>query len=446
MVIVDTNTDFKQVKSHNCFVIEFSDNETLSTILSKIKKDMDVEIYAKPILLFNRYDVEIEDYFAQCVDKVVDKKYMEHYEYDKDVMISNINGKINILKNLEVDQDLALKILRYVYCRNDTLDPYPSLKNRYGYTYPKIDHMLSTSNGGQLFEALDFLEKQKLFEPVFYDKCHFCKQCYSAFLNFKEVCPRCFSVNIDSEPLIHHFECAYVGLEHEFIQGKKMVCPKCDKELFHIGVDYDKPSFVYTCNKCNNEFQDPLVQGSCFNCKSTFDIDNLILRNIYQYGMTVLAENSAMFGFSSLFQMILDDSLEILPPHIFDRYVDVEIARIRRYKKSVSTLVSLNLNDFNRIYSDVNSLETIKKIFTSLAQVIKDFLRTTDVLTTFNDVSYGILLTETPLSGAEIATGRLKEKIEELIRVNINKDYKINLKLLEMTPDTTMEEIKGFFE
>ena len=47
-----------------------------------------------------------------------------------------------------------------------------------------------------------------------------------------------------------------------------LICPKCHKKLRHIGVDYDRPAVVYTCNDCENSFTSPIT-------KATFSTDKL---------------------------------------------------------------------------------------------------------------------------------------------------------------------------
>jgi len=442
-MVIDLNSNLNELKKNQCFIIKFENNDILEELLFKIKKSYDVEIYAKPILLFNEFNLEIDKYLANAVDKIIDKDYFYKELYLEDVTIHNINSKISLLKKGE-DKELAFKILRYIYTRDKSIIPYMSLNNKYGYSYPKIDHILGEKNGNGLFEALDFLTEHKLLHPIFFDRCHFCPNCSSAFLNFKEVCPRCFSPNISSEPLIHHFECAYVGPEHEFKYGNKYICPKCDKELFHIGVDYDKPSFVYKCNKCQFDFQDPLVQSTCFNCNSTFDVDNLVLRNMYEYELTVLSENSAIFGFENIFKHYLETSIDIIPPNVFEKYIEIELNRIKRYKKSLSTILMLYL-DMNEIYKNINELETIRNIFEQLSELIINFLRTTDMISSYNDATYGILLIETPLEGAKIAATRLKNEIEDLIKVNLKKEYKIDITLKEIKEDSELEELLNIF-
>jgi len=446
MAIIDLNSDLDKLINEKEFIISYVGEDELNKLLYKIKKHSKLEIYAKPILLLNQFDIKISPYFIQTIDKVIDNKYYENFMYKKDILISEINRKINFLKKSEYkSNNITLKLLRYIYVRNITLVPYQTIENKYGYTYPKIDHFLDKGEQN-FFEIFDYLVKRFLLETNFVDRCHFCLECYSPFLNFKEVCPRCFSVNIKSEPLIHHFECAYVGLESEFKHGKKMICPKCDKELFHLGVDYDKPSFMYICNKCQYEFQEALIQTTCFNCNSTFDVDNVILKDIFEYKLTTLSENAALFGFESLFDKIIDENLEILPNYIFNRFLEIELIRIQRYKKSVSTLVRLNLSNLDEIYKDLNNFEKIKKIFVQLADLIKTFLRTSDVITVFNDLIYGILLIETSIDGAKITTKRLKEKITELFEVNLSQTYQIDVSLKEINKDSNLDEIMEFFK
>ena len=34
------------------------------------------------------------------------------------------------------------------------------------------------------------------------------------------------------------------------MRGGDLVCPKCNRQLRHIGVDYEKPSKLFTCFNC----------------------------------------------------------------------------------------------------------------------------------------------------------------------------------------------------
>jgi len=439
MVIIDSKSNLNELKHKKFFIIKY--NDELDEILYEIKSNTDAQIYTKPILLLNDTSIKIDDYYVQAVDKVIDLDYINNKDYLSDELIQKINKKAILLKDIK-NNEISFKILRFLFTRDDVLTPYPNINNKYGYSYPKIDYFFGKNNTKDgIFDILDFLTQHKLIEPIFYDKAHFCPECYSAFLNFKEVCPRCLNANIKSEDLIHHFECAYVGLESEFKQGNKLICPKCDKELFHIGVDYDKPSSVYQCHKCQYEFQEPLVQANCFNCKNIFDVDNLILREISEYKNTILTENSALFGFENIFNNMLNENIDILPLQIFKKFVDIEVKRANRYKKTVSSLVCLNLENVNQIYKTANDIMTLKNIFSDLVDIIRNFLRTTDLITSFNDIKYYILLVETPQNGATIAMNRLKKEIEELLKFNLKKDYEIIYQITNIDLDSTLNEV-----
>ena len=78
-------------------------------------------------------------------------------------------------------------------------------------------------------------------------------------------------------------------------------CPKCHKKLRHIGVDYDRPAVVYTCNDCENSFTSPITKATCCYCQSTFPVNTLVPRNIEDYeiteeGIRTLTSGNIMFN------------------------------------------------------------------------------------------------------------------------------------------------------
>jgi hypothetical protein len=115
----------------------------------------------------------------------------------------------------------------------------------------------------QVLDALDWAEKEGLVWPDFQERIYVCSSCSGGFLSFREVCPHCKSSNIDGEDLVHHFPCAYIGPVSDFQMEDSSVlnCPKCNKDLHHIGVDYDKPVVINHCNNCDSIFQDIYVKA-----------------------------------------------------------------------------------------------------------------------------------------------------------------------------------------
>lgn len=97
----------------------------------------------------------------------------------------------------------------------------------------------------------------------FIDKIHVCPICNTSHLLFFETCPHCGSSDIVEESVIHHFRCANVSPEHTYQQDGELVCPKCKRQLRHIGVDYDRPSSIYTCKQCDETFMYPDMRVLC---------------------------------------------------------------------------------------------------------------------------------------------------------------------------------------
>lgn len=190
-----------------------------------------------------------------------------------------INKIIEGLRNYTKrnNTNIAFKTLRYLLTRNRDLIPLRSSLTIFGLHYPEIEIFLRRQDES-IFRILDFLEEQRLLNSSFFAKVHTCNQCHSSFLNFQETCPHCNSADLRSESLIHHFSCAHVAPEAYFTQDQKMVCPKCTKEIRQLGVDYDRPSTVFSCNACQHTSQDPRIATTCFNCGAQAAPEDLIVR------------------------------------------------------------------------------------------------------------------------------------------------------------------------
>lgn len=112
----------------------------------------------------------------------------------------------------------------------------------------------------ELLRASGFLSLE------FVDRLHVCDRCGSSRFNVREECPDCRSSNLSEEPYLHHFKCAYQGLESDFRSGDDLICPKCRKELSHFSVDYDKPGTMVKCASCGHTTSEPQVGFICLDC------------------------------------------------------------------------------------------------------------------------------------------------------------------------------------
>lgn len=147
-------------------------------------------------------------------------------------------------------------------------------------------------------EELGFAEKSK-----FIDRVHICPSCGESHLLFIECCPKCNSSDISQEQMIHHFRCANISPESSYAFDGQLVCPKCKRMLRHIGVDYDRPATVYTCN-CGNTFIAPSMKVLCTNCSTVSTPEELNPVDVWEYkltpaGLAAFATDEAIFQIES---------------------------------------------------------------------------------------------------------------------------------------------------
>lgn len=137
----------------------------------------------------------------------------------------------------------------------------------------------------------------------FVERIHLCPHCKSSHLYYMEACPKCESSNLKEEPVLHHFRCANISPESSYAYDGELRCPKCHQFLRHIGVDYDRPSNVYTCQECSHTFLHPRMKVYCPSCKKMTRPSELLAADIYSYeftpeGILALSSNDAVVAIS----------------------------------------------------------------------------------------------------------------------------------------------------
>src|SRR5690625_1856645 len=184
------------------------------------------------------------------------------------------------------------------------------------------------------FEILEIAEKASLLTSTFIDSFYACNECYNSYLLFRETCPACQSSDVFEEEMIHHFPCAYVGPISDFKSTgdfRDLICPKCDRELKHIGVDYDKPSSILTCNRCGHIFQDPGVKAKCNHCNTEPAVENLIKMEPKSFHFTNLGRDAAL-GNVIIDIDEMEDLREVIDKTSFQRLLSKEIERMRHIR------------------------------------------------------------------------------------------------------------------
>lgn len=138
----------------------------------------------------------------------------------------------------------------------------------------------------EVFQEAEKQVKNGFLRHEFFDRFHFCYRCGSARMHVREECPECRSPELREEQYMHHFRCAYQGIESDFRRGDKLICPKCRQELSHFSVDYDKPGAVMLCGRCKHTSSEPAIGFVCLDCSAHVDSDAAAAKDTFSYVLT----------------------------------------------------------------------------------------------------------------------------------------------------------------
>ena len=334
------------------------------------------------------------------------------------------------------DTNIAFRMLRLIACDDKEIAPSTTTRINSGFVYPRLEPLF-TKEDNSVFDTLNFLLEQKLINSHFISKAHFCGHCESAFLNFKETCSQCNSEDIQSDDIIHHFKCAHTGELSDFRNGDELICPKCERTLQHIGVDYDKPSIIFNCNQCSHSFQEPEIQATCFNCGRTSSPENLIHRTIHSYTISAIGKNAAIYGLDTLFTRIMENKLNLTAMPSFKAFYAIEASRIQRYKVSTSSLTLIHMENMSDIYIRMGGRS--KELFEELSIIFRTTLRTCDVITALNESTFFIIMTETSSKHAKRAIERISERVSELLDNNLGFTPEIKSEIYPIDENTELD-------
>ncbi|WP_456384963.1 TackOD1 domain-containing metal-binding protein [Desulfolithobacter sp.] len=427
------------------FLIDGSVPDAAYELLCRIRRMVEPALYLRPVLFLAGPESGPKN-ILQSADGIVQAGGHPLHEQLESwtARLEGINKKIHQYagQSNQGDTNVAFKVLRFIASRNLTIEPIPSVQALSGYIFPALQPLLPRSDDG-ILETLEYLEAQRLLSGIFVRSSFSCTHCGCAFLNFFETCPDCGSSDLFIDELIHHFRCAYVGELSEYRQGSELICPKCDKTLNHIGVDYDKTSIVYHCNQCGNIFQEAGIMTSCYNCHRETEPDNQVQRSIKSYSITGIGENAAIYGLDSLFKNILESKVHALPFSVFKELFRIEQARIQRYGVTVSSLAVIRLIGIEDLYTRLG--KRTRDIFEEISEAFKANLRSSDLFTMRNETLFLIILTETAPENGEQAIERIKKRIGNLIKSNLDMtldaDSAIWLITADLDPDSCLEKI-----
>ncbi|MDE6720675.1 MAG: hypothetical protein K2J84_00790 [Bacteroidaceae bacterium] len=287
---LDESPDFPEYLFDVIFIVNDTVEET-KAILNSINPITSTKCCYKPLFVasalkgkMGNYDEIIDGYADDWNSMEVLAKVESIIEY---------NAKIGL--NAQEDPIMSsnqffIRLTRYLISRKKTvLEPRLDVSASTGYVIPVFDlfYRLGQYELSDYFVFIQSMSEKGLFRATkFVNKVYLCPSCLHSHLLYIKTCPRCGQSSIQTEEVIHHFRCANVSPEHTYNFGGQLRCPKCNKILRHIGMDYDRPAIIHTCNTCGNTFIEPKTKTLCTSCHKTHDAEDLIPQDFNIYEIT----------------------------------------------------------------------------------------------------------------------------------------------------------------
>ena len=235
----------------------------------------------------------------------------------------------------------------------------------------------------------------------FVERIHVCPHCKGSHLFYMEACPKCNSSLLKEEPVLHHFRCANISPESSYAYDGELRCPKCHQFLRHIGVDYDRPSSVYTCQECSHTFLHTRMKVYCSSCQKNFRPSDLLATDIYSYEFT----SEGILALSS------NDAVVAISKDIWAGYSNFEsfLSQIRLFSYSHEKSETIYINRFKVEGSHVGR-EVIMRIVSDLQKRYH-----------YNNLSYKgnyiFMATKAPSDMSDALWQQMEEEHEETIRI-----------------------------
>ncbi|HEX8515848.1 MAG TPA: hypothetical protein VF868_06580 [Bacteroidia bacterium] len=420
--IIDNNSNLKieHLMGYDAVVVDAKDAEFARFIVKKIRAHYNPEFYLKPIFLIN-YKESKDPILNYLHDGLI-------YSYDQIKELAEVSKQI-FFKTTQLDYQLIpsfeaqaiKKVLNYMHTRDlRTLKPFVDLHSIIGYTYPEISVNFDNDEEAQVLDILEWAEREGLIWPDFHERIYLCNSCSSGFLSYREVCPHCNSSNSTSEDLVHHFPCAFIGPISDFKNpiDNTLTCPKCNKALRHIGVDYDKPSIIHHCNNCDNNFQDFFVKAKCISCEQDIDVQYLVPKSVNIYKLTKKGRAAATNGFLSTGQEI-EDIFGTINMATLKVMLHYELERIKENGLQKTSIALIHLENIFELYNKIGK-KAQKELLEDLVRVIRENIKPSDFIAFENSSTLYLGLVNIDSMQAEQQMMHLSILIENLMRNNFN--------------------------
>lgn len=426
--LVISNTRELGIKKGDEFagiIIYAKDLEFAKQAVRRIRGHFNPQVYLKPIILY-KISSKRDPFLNEVADGLIYSMNQIKFVIED---IDDINmriGELNFGKSVSFEAQIIEKTMQLMYTRKmEELTPHPYVFSGINYTFPLLSANFQFREEKSVLDILKIAEEEHLVEGEFFDRIYLCPTCTTGHLNIREVCPKCGSADNDAEDIIHHFPCGFVDSIKRFENelDDQLDCPKCNKRLRHIGVDYDKPSVMHNCNNCTHRFQDLFVNAKCMNCSHDGSVATLPSEEIKKYFVTKKGIDAGINGYISTNKDI-EAIIGTVPFSTFKTMLKYEIERLKQ-TEGQSNIVGINILNASQVFSKVGT-QAHQSLLKDLVGVIRNSIRTSDAISFKSSSVIIVQMNEIPLRIAKRIVDEIVEMLEQLISDNF-QDLKIEL-------------------
>ncbi|MCE3227097.1 MAG: hypothetical protein K0S32_1648 [Bacteroidetes bacterium] len=429
------------VSQHDAAIIDARDFEHAKIIVKRIRSSNDPLIYLKPVFLIN-----YKDHYDKALTELTDGTLLSFDQIPEKVNdIKNIKTHIlqlDISEGKSFEVQIFKKVLDYLFTREErTLAPIPDPTSFIGFTYPVVSVNFEPYEEYMVLDILDWALNEDYIWPDYFDRVYLCNQCKSMHVSMRETCPSCQSSQLKPEDLVHHFSCGYIGPISDFknkIDGT-LSCPKCSKNLRHIGVDYDKPSLINQCLDCNEVFQDYKVKARCLNCKNDVEVQYLLAKDLNVFKLTKKGRNAAITGISESEIELEKSVLNTVNFNTFNTMMHYERQRMKSNPLLKACIAVIILDNVHEIYKNVGK-NNERMLLVDIAQILRDNISPADIISFQNNTTVVMNINDEDLAVAQLMTERAIQKLENIIANNFdNFILKTKYKVIGLRIDKSFE-------
>jgi diguanylate cyclase (GGDEF)-like protein len=293
-------------------------------------------------------------------------------------------------------------------------DPVASSRTRVGYYYPEISELIGCQPGEE-YCILETLAEMDCVARELVDQVDLCPFCLHDNLRLRKLCTHCRSSLIVKKEVLHHFHCGWVGVEEEAARGTDLVCPKCERQLRHLGVDYERTSQSYFCTACRKIFTEPIEEFLSPHCGRQIGKESTMIHPVFAYSITSTGLEVARRGTFDdvpISRGIIDRELNIYRSEYMDRRMAELVNRYLRYKAGFS-MALISVDGFDQ-YLALHGHLVAGELMKVLASVLKGETRSVDLPGIQSPSTFLLLLPQTGHKGALVFARRFVNRVGSL--------------------------------